>query len=193
MVDYTVFEKMDWSLLRKQKLWLLTTVKEHPEAEGLVHLLDGIQDFAHEELGIREVFITDVITVFLEKLPDSEKNIRIGLINQNLEKINKINIFSNLYPVQLHKLYLSLYAAATLCNDWNKANTLSLLDFMFRYIPVKVSSFEPILPLWYSAICSKQSLLVTEYTYQGHTFKYPTFYRDQWMIKFELDQLTNSK
>lgn len=35
---------VDWSLLREQKLWLLT--HDNPHAAGLVHLLDSIQDHA---------------------------------------------------------------------------------------------------------------------------------------------------
>jgi hypothetical protein len=44
-----LIEDIDWSLLRKQKLWLLqlddipTAMPE--EACGLLHLLDAIQDF----------------------------------------------------------------------------------------------------------------------------------------------------
>lgn len=38
------FNSIDWSLLRAQKLWLLEQNCEH--ADGLVHIIDAIQDQA---------------------------------------------------------------------------------------------------------------------------------------------------
>lgn len=35
---------IDWGLLREQKLWLLT--QESPHADGLIHLIDAVQDQA---------------------------------------------------------------------------------------------------------------------------------------------------
>ena len=57
-----LIEDIDWELLREQKLWLLqleeifTAIPE--EAYGLIHLLDAIQDFAVDVMGLpdKEVF-----------------------------------------------------------------------------------------------------------------------------------------
>lgn len=51
------FQRIDWKLLRKQKKWLL---KQRPDekADGLINLLDALQDAAVED-GIatgKEVF-----------------------------------------------------------------------------------------------------------------------------------------
>ena len=58
-----LIEDIDWELLRKQKLWLLqwddipTAIPE--EAYGLVHLLDAIQDFAVDVMGVSEKEVFD--------------------------------------------------------------------------------------------------------------------------------------
>jgi hypothetical protein len=53
--------KMDWKLLRKQKLLLLATINndavdpEHKEGlEGILNMIDSMQDYAVDELGIDE-------------------------------------------------------------------------------------------------------------------------------------------
>lgn len=53
--------KMDWKLLRKQKLILLNTINndavdpEHKEGlEGILNMIDSIQDYAVDDLGINE-------------------------------------------------------------------------------------------------------------------------------------------
>lgn len=51
--------KVDWKLLRKQKRWLTRVAfatKPHAEAEGLLALLDDIQDQAARILGDEIVF-----------------------------------------------------------------------------------------------------------------------------------------
>jgi hypothetical protein len=45
----TVTLNMDWELLRDQKLLLLEATYEHPDLMGVVHLIDTIQDQAHEQ------------------------------------------------------------------------------------------------------------------------------------------------
>ena len=58
-----LIEDIDWELLRKQKLWLLqlddipTAIPE--EAYGLIHLLDAIQDFAVDVMGVSEKEVFD--------------------------------------------------------------------------------------------------------------------------------------
>ncbi len=47
--------KMDWALLRQQKEWLASQTSTHPDqAEGLLSLLDALQDHAIDELGLPE-------------------------------------------------------------------------------------------------------------------------------------------
>lgn len=43
--------KIDWALLREQKAWLLSLNNEY--ADGIVHLLDAVQDQAYEQ-GVTE-------------------------------------------------------------------------------------------------------------------------------------------
>lgn len=45
--------KIDWALLRKQKMWLLQQ-NAYPEAQGLLALVDAIQDYAVDEMFIDE-------------------------------------------------------------------------------------------------------------------------------------------
>ena len=58
-----LIEDIDWELLREQKLWLLqleeifTAIPE--EAYGLIHLLDAIQDFAVDVMGVSEKEVFD--------------------------------------------------------------------------------------------------------------------------------------
>ena len=58
-----LIEDIDWELLRKQKRWLLrlddipTPIPE--EAYGLIHLLDAIQDFAVDVMGVSEKEVFD--------------------------------------------------------------------------------------------------------------------------------------
>jgi hypothetical protein len=49
-------QQIDWRLLRQQKEWLMN--HNSPEANGLLHLLDAIQDEAVDQFGFteREVF-----------------------------------------------------------------------------------------------------------------------------------------
>lgn len=48
---------IEWNLLREQKRWLVEQQGE--EAEGLLCLLDGLQDFAVDKLGKLEVEVFD--------------------------------------------------------------------------------------------------------------------------------------
>ena len=44
-------QRIDWAYLRQQKSWLLQFIGV-PEADGLVNLLDAIQDIAVDEMDI---------------------------------------------------------------------------------------------------------------------------------------------
>jgi hypothetical protein len=47
--------QMDWTMLREQKQWLADQASAHPDqAEGLLSLLDALQDHAVDELGLPE-------------------------------------------------------------------------------------------------------------------------------------------
>jgi hypothetical protein len=54
-IDVTL-EKIDWTLLRQQKLDLLSRIADEDPLMGLVHFLDYIQDQAAEELGEEAIF-----------------------------------------------------------------------------------------------------------------------------------------
>ena len=62
-------QKMDWELLRKQKCSLIKVIYDEKKGKGndaedligILHVLDAVQDYAVDELGI------DEITVFGEK------------------------------------------------------------------------------------------------------------------------------
>ncbi len=45
------FAEIDWRLLRIQKLWLLELETTGPHRDGVVHLIDGLQDCAVDRLG----------------------------------------------------------------------------------------------------------------------------------------------
>lgn len=50
---------MDWKLLRTQKELLLQYIKVYKlnnNLMGIIHLIDDIQDYAYDILGIEEVF-----------------------------------------------------------------------------------------------------------------------------------------
>lgn len=52
------FEEMDWALLRQQKAWLIGLAlpgKEQVLADGIVALLDHIQDWAVEQGALESV------------------------------------------------------------------------------------------------------------------------------------------
>ena len=51
---------MDWKLLARQKLWLLNS--KDPYADGLVSLVDAVQDYAVDELGVPEKEVFPLIT-----------------------------------------------------------------------------------------------------------------------------------
>ena len=59
-----LISNMDWELLRRQKQWLLTrTIEEDSEmANGLLHLIDNLQDAALAE-GVDELDIFGSLTV----------------------------------------------------------------------------------------------------------------------------------
>jgi hypothetical protein len=44
--------KIDWKLLQQQKAWLL--YKDEEYADGIINIIDSIQDYAVDELGIDE-------------------------------------------------------------------------------------------------------------------------------------------
>lgn len=53
--------KIDWKLLRSQKrvlneMRMRTRAKDKAALDGIMHLLDALQDYAHDELGIKAVF-----------------------------------------------------------------------------------------------------------------------------------------
>lgn len=48
-----IIRRIDWSLLRKQKAWLADRLP-CDEAEGLLSLLDDLQDTAVDEFGVKE-------------------------------------------------------------------------------------------------------------------------------------------
>lgn len=66
-------QKMDWNLLRKQKCSLIKVIYDEKKGKGndaedligILHILDAIQDYAVDELGI------DEITVFGEERSQS--------------------------------------------------------------------------------------------------------------------------
>lgn len=48
------FDGINWEDLRKQKQWLVFAASKEryaDQAEGLIHLIDGIQDYAADALG----------------------------------------------------------------------------------------------------------------------------------------------
>ena len=51
-------EKIDWKMLKFQKLILLRVIKKNPDhaedLRGILHLIDGLQDFAVGEAGYPE-------------------------------------------------------------------------------------------------------------------------------------------
>jgi hypothetical protein len=47
--------EVDWAMLRRQKEWLASQASTHPDqAEGLLSLLDALQDYAIDKLGLSE-------------------------------------------------------------------------------------------------------------------------------------------
>ncbi len=44
--------RIDWAALRRQKQWLVGQAATSPEADGLLHLLDAIQDAAVDRAGL---------------------------------------------------------------------------------------------------------------------------------------------
>lgn len=45
---------IDWALLRRQKSWLLQQDSDCAEAQGLLALVDAVQDYAVDEMFIDE-------------------------------------------------------------------------------------------------------------------------------------------
>jgi hypothetical protein len=60
---------IDWNALRKQKSALLELVDKHPELEGLLGLIDAVQDQAVDDNGLNEKL------VFGEVYDDKQGNI----------------------------------------------------------------------------------------------------------------------
>lgn len=46
---FTVQMNLDWDLLREQKKLLLTLCDKHPLLDGVVELIDELQDSAHRQ------------------------------------------------------------------------------------------------------------------------------------------------
>lgn len=55
------FSDIDWPQLREQKLALIAAADTDPQLEGLINLLDHIQDHAVNVLGVpeKDVFLTE--------------------------------------------------------------------------------------------------------------------------------------
>jgi len=62
--DYPEFiQKMDWSLLRKQKSSLIKTIYDEKKGKGndaeellgILHVIDALQDYAVDDLGVDEI------------------------------------------------------------------------------------------------------------------------------------------
>lgn len=51
----TFIKYIDWPLLRKQKQWLMA--QECEEAEGILTLIDTLQDYAIDEMGVNEYVV----------------------------------------------------------------------------------------------------------------------------------------
>ena len=58
----SLLEKIDWALLKKQKAYLvsMSSHTKNDEREGLLNLIDSIQDFAVDTLGIDENEVFDL-------------------------------------------------------------------------------------------------------------------------------------
>jgi hypothetical protein len=63
LLEKTFFESIDWNRLRTQKLVLLNAIdmclpgdSASENLIGILHLLDAMQDFAADELKIKNVF-----------------------------------------------------------------------------------------------------------------------------------------
>ncbi len=64
MIDKTYCNTIDWRMLREQKAELIAVAHDgHPKLEGLVNILNDIQDYAVNELGFSErgIFGEEVI------------------------------------------------------------------------------------------------------------------------------------
>ena len=53
---------IDWKQLREQKLYLLQTGIETEPIDGIIHLLDALQDYAADELGLGEELVFGELT-----------------------------------------------------------------------------------------------------------------------------------
>ena len=56
MIPEFIFS-IDWALLRRQKSWLLQQDPDCAEAQGLLALVDAVQDYAVDEMFIDESFV----------------------------------------------------------------------------------------------------------------------------------------
>ena len=58
MIDPIIVKlDIDWNALRKQKYALLELVDKHPELEGLLGLIDAVQDQAVDDNGLNEKLV----------------------------------------------------------------------------------------------------------------------------------------
>lgn len=55
-------KNIDWKQLREQKLYLLQTGIETEPMDGIIHLLDALQDYAADELGLGEEVVFGELT-----------------------------------------------------------------------------------------------------------------------------------
>lgn len=65
MAAETLFDNIDYTALRTQKNLLLSLSETLPDRydretiDGLIHLIDGLQDYAVDVLGIPEIHVFD--------------------------------------------------------------------------------------------------------------------------------------
>jgi hypothetical protein len=57
MATFLVPFAIDWTLLARQKQWLLEQASTSDEAAGLLHLLDAIQDAAVDMAGVPKAVV----------------------------------------------------------------------------------------------------------------------------------------
>lgn len=94
-------KKIDFTSLRTQKSTLIevmntvTTVEQAQQLEGILHLIDAIQDYAVDELGVPEMHVFDFELEEERENPDPDKTKQIWLCgscgSDNVEIKNWVN------------------------------------------------------------------------------------------------------
>lgn len=180
---------INWSLLRKQKLWLLN--QDTDEANGIIHLVDAVQDYAEKELGERGVFVRPFQEILEEEYPKYDSCEIIAEINDDWKVFHdeEEEPSGKTKMEAARDIMLNLSKVVNNMCQWSEDHTRSFIEECMSLVPLKIERIEHLVPIWHEAISSSMEMKASSrLIYSDEYYYWPTFVEEYWLQKIEIEQ-----